>query len=158
MNICLKCKNETKNPKFCSKSCSASYNNLIPKRQRSKKCKIHDCNNYILSNRSYCKECLKTKFLNDYSNITLKDIIDDTGFKTNRYRRIRDNAKHTYDKSNKPKLCTNCFYDKHYEVCHIKSISSFDKNTTLNEINNINNLIALCPNCHWEFDKGLLKF
>ena len=33
----------------------------------------------------------------------------------------------------------------------------FDKDTTLNEINDINNLMALCRNCHWEFDNGLIS-
>ena len=29
--------------------------------------------------------------------------------------------------------------------------------TTIEEINNINNLIGLCPNHHWEYDNGLLE-
>ena len=39
MITCLSCGNETKNPKFCSKSCSASYNNKkFPKRKPEHKC------------------------------------------------------------------------------------------------------------------------
>jgi predicted HNH restriction endonuclease len=42
------------------------------------------------------------------------------------------------------------------ECCHIKGIGTFSKETLIGEINNIKNLVFLCPNCHWEFDKGLL--
>ena len=46
---------------------------------------------------------------------------------------------------------------QHYEVCHIKGISDHGLDTTIGEINDIHNLIALCPNCHWEMDNGLLE-
>jgi hypothetical protein len=25
-------------------------------------------------------------------------------------------------------------------------------------VNSLDNLVGLCPNCHWEFDHGLLQF
>ncbi|MFZ8310550.1 HNH endonuclease [Staphylococcus aureus] len=50
-----------------------------------------------------------------------------------------------------------CGYAKHYEVCHIKAINQFDSNTRLSEVNDINNLVALCRNCHWELDHGLIS-
>jgi len=39
-------------------------------------------------------------------------------------------------------------------VCHIKAVSDFDENTPIVIINSIDNLMALCPNCHWEFDNN----
>ena len=65
-------------------------------------------------------------------------------------------ARKVYKNSEKPKRCIHCGYDKHYEVCHIKSVSEFEDNATILNINQIENLIALCPNCHWEFDNGCL--
>ena len=50
-----------------------------------------------------------------------------------------------------------CGYDNHIEVAHIKPISSFDDNTKLSEINHKNNIVALCPNHHWEFDNNLIS-
>ena len=50
-----------------------------------------------------------------------------------------------------------CGYSKHYEVAHIKAVADFDDNDLISEINSENNLIALCPNHHWEYDNGLLK-
>ncbi len=62
-----------------------------------------------------------------------------------------------YKKSKLPRKCFVCGYDKYIEVCHIIGISTFNENTLITQINSIDNLIALCPNCHWEFDHGLLK-
>lgn len=69
---------------------------------------------------------------------------------------IAKHARIIFNKSNKEKKCFNCRYDKHIEVCHIKAVSEFSDESILNEINNIDNLVALCRNCHWEFDNGLL--
>ena len=49
-----------------------------------------------------------------------------------------------------------CGYDKHYEVCYIKDLKDFSRDETFYEINHKSNLIHLCCNCHWEFDKGLI--
>lgn len=56
----------------------------------------------------------------------------------------------------KPK-CAVCGYSNHVEVAHIKAVSEFDDNTTIKEINSIDNIIGLCPNHHWEYDNGILK-
>ena len=69
---------------------------------------------------------------------------------------IRSDACRVYENSGKPKHCLICGYDKHYEVCHIKAVSDFSEDTPITVINHIDNLVALCPNHHWEFDNGLL--
>lgn len=33
---------------------------------------------------------------------------------------------------------------------------SFSMDSLISEINSLENLIYLCPNCHWEFDNELL--
>lgn len=68
---------------------------------------------------------------------------------------IRRHAERVYSASSKKKCCYKCGYDKHYEICHIKAVSKFDDNALIQDINSIDNLIALCPNCHWEFDNGV---
>lgn len=40
---------------------------------------------------------------------------------------------------------------------NLKAVADFDDGTLVSEINDINNLIALCPNHHWEYDNGLLE-
>lgn len=70
---------------------------------------------------------------------------------------IAKHARKIYSLSDRPKKCVVCGYNKHYEVCHIKAVAEFDNTVTIEDINNINNLVSLCRNCHWEFDKGLIK-
>lgn len=65
---------------------------------------------------------------------------------------IQKHARKVYADSDKPKECCVCGYDKHYEVAHIKAVSEFDDEVLVSEINDIDNLIALCPNHHWEYD------
>jgi 5-methylcytosine-specific restriction endonuclease McrA len=72
------------------------------------------------------------------------------------YSYIRWHARAVVMKSDKQKTCCRCGYNKHTEVCHIKSIQSFNDNSTLEQINHPDNLMLLCPNCHWEYDNGLL--
>lgn len=76
----------------------------------------------------------------------LKEVLKDGA---NRYSAVRLDAR---TRNKYAKKCEKCGYDKHVEVCHIKPIHSFDLETSLEVINDKNNLIILCPNCHWEFD------
>lgn len=65
---------------------------------------------------------------------------------------IQKGARAIYRNSSKPKSCAVCGYDKTYEVAHIKSVSDFSDDALISEINHVDNLVALCPNHHWEFD------
>ncbi len=154
-NNCLFCSKVTKNPKFCSKSCAAKYNNTkFPKRQRKKYFCV-DCGVEVKNRRKYCE--LHNPQKRDWSKITIKDMEDRSGKYANKYRSIRDHSRNIYIKSDKIKHCLNCNYDKHFDVCHIKDIQEFPKNTTIEIVNSLNNLVALCKNCHWEFDNDLLQ-
>lgn len=154
---CLECQKETKNPKFCSSSCSASYHNRKnPKRLLSRECV--DCGKRIRYNVKRCKECFDQTRTDALQSLTLGEIRelykDKTGMAV--ASKIRGYGKYIYNKSDKPKHCAACDYNKHYEVCHIRAIKNFPDTATMFEVHALDNLIALCPNCHWEFDRGLL--
>lgn len=70
---------------------------------------------------------------------------------------IQKHARLVYFGINKEPSCEICGYNKHVEVAHKKSVSSFDDSSTILQINDIANLIGLCPNHHWEFDNGILN-
>lgn len=61
-----------------------------------------------------------------------------------------------YRKSDLPKACAVRHYCVHYEVCYIRPINSFLPTDSIGDVNKLSNLVALCPNHHWEFDHGLL--
>lgn len=155
---------------FCSLSCSAKNSNKVsPKRQVADfYCKGNCGKNlgkFWINKRQYCEDCLI--ILNNTKSIVKKNLGDRTfeeylsNYKfrdyANKYTAIRQHGKKVIDRSSVPKCCKNCGYDKHVEVCHIKGIPEFDKTALVSEINSLNNLIYLCPNCHWEYDHKMLS-
>jgi hypothetical protein len=149
--------------RFCSKSCAAKFNNKkFPKRSKEKEKwpKCRNCSNRVAYTKgTYCRECINNK--KHYhgapvEQLTLENVIKRKG--SNRYDIIRYHASYLYRKNKTDLKCANCSYDKHVEICHIKPIKDFSLTTTIKEINEPSNIVLLCPNCHWEFDKGLLQF
>lgn len=59
--------------------------------------------------------------------------------------------------SGRDKSCHVCGYTTHIEVAHIRPVSAFPDEAMVGEINDLSNLVALCPNHHWEFDNGLIS-
>lgn len=149
MNLCKNCNKETKNPSFCSRSCSASYNNThgkSPKRKPEGECKL--CKASISKRVSYCKPCFKETF--SAKDMSLQEAIYTKHHKSSAFALIRNRARTVV--KYRPQICANCGYSKHVECCHIRPISDFSYNSMLSEINHPDNLLLLCPNCHWEHD------
>lgn len=147
MNLCKNCGIETSNIKFCSRSCSASFTNRKkPKRKPEGSCDL--CNKTITTSRKYCSECHTKKSL---SNKTIHEVLyGGKGHRSNRYGYVRWHARKAI--ADRTKKCEKCGYDNHVEICHIKPIKDFDPCSLLSEVNSPENLLLLCPNCHWEFD------
>lgn len=137
---------------YCSRSCAVSMNNIkTPRKVKTKKCK---CGELILSDRKKCPQCIKDA---EPKDITLEEAIYKRHHKSSAYALVRSRARSVSKKLGWSQ-CRSCSYDKHVEIAHIKPISEFSEDTLLSTINNESNLLPLCPNCHWEFDNGLLMF
>lgn len=180
----LKLKSEVNRSKnhYCSSSCSAEANNA----KRSKRIKeefyklnlrCECCNEKILikdwdsltnaKKRRYCsKKCqyknqglrLKKKSSDlKCFNKTKGQIFKECSTWQSARTVIRKLSQKIFEESGKPKKCVICNYNKHIEVAHIVAVSDFDESTPLNEICKESNLVALCPNHHWELDNGKLK-
>src|SRR5258708_5084712 len=57
-------------------------------------------------------------------------------------------------KAHKHAICYVCAYSRHIEIAHKKPIKEFAGSSLISEINSLNNLVALCNRCHWEYDNG----
>lgn len=123
--------------KFCHHACSAKFNN----EQREKKPKP-----------------LKIPRVRKTIDDRLKHVKKGDLFaKCKNWQSARtDIRKHAAFIAGESTPCKNCGYEHHTEICHKKAVADFDKESTIGEINHIDNLICLCPNCHWEFDNGKL--
>jgi hypothetical protein len=149
---CINCNTPTANPKFCSRNCAATHNNKIaPKRKRSIKCK--SCKGFATAGRLNCELCIDSKRIL-YTD-TLGQAIKKAKGRSRALSHIRGFAKRRLNPKNNS--CKNCGYNKHTETCHIKPIRDFQNENLISDINSPKNIIILCPNCHWEFDHGLLK-
>jgi len=138
--------------KFCNQSCAATYNNL--KREKTtidkklRRAEQRKKNKVIKTKPERFTSIKHLKKVELFSRYTY--------YQTARAM-IQKHARYVYSLSDNLKSCLSCGYDRHFEVCHIIPVSDFADNSTIIEINEINNLIALCPTHHWEFDNGYLK-
>lgn len=106
-----------------------------------------------------CKELnieLQVEEVPNLIKMTKGEMFDRANHWTNARIMIQRIAKRCFRNANKERKCAVCGYDKHIDVAHIKAVADFDDSATLEEINNPDNLIGLCPNHHWEYDHGLL--
>lgn len=156
--ICQQCGNtfvfKSSKQKFCSSSCSATYTNTH-RPTRTYYCS--DCQVEVPRTRKRCADCrasyVEQKSNDVYSAITLSEVR--TKYGQNSYHaKIRSHARSVYSRSGRVMQCENCGYSLHVDICHIKDVKDFDPNTSVSEVNHIDNLIALDKRCHWEFDHG----
>ncbi len=176
---CLHCQNVIigdYRKKFCNHSCAASFNNQIsPKRKAVKTSICEVCGNAIalkqkktggFYSRKYCDDCLLLYKKTALLGVKSEEPLFENQTKGSLYARtknwqsansaIRRHSRKTYRSSGKQLCCGICQYSVHVEISHIKSVSNFKDDANLITINDISNLIALCPNHHWEFDNGVI--
>lgn len=137
--------------KFCSRSCNATFNNsIMPKRKRAVWTCI-ECGEESGYQRKRCPECQSSRKL---ANNTKAQLRERYPALSDFHSVIREHARRNY---NGPLSCHACGYDLHVEIAHIKPVSDFPDETTFEVINSNENLVALDPRCHWEYDNGLLE-
>lgn len=178
-NICQQCKkiidvkdNEkvqfVRVRKFCSQSCSTIHRNKTIKRKSKNETSIClKCNAIVYNKRlssggyykrSYCDKCCRYSKRSSITSLTKKELFTKRKNWQSARSSVQRNAREVFLKSNLPKKCKICNYDHHIEISHIRSVSDFPDDVLISTINDISNLIALCPNHHWEYDNGILKF
>ena len=137
MNKCTNCNKETTNKKFCSKSCSASFNNIgISRNFKEKKyndCKL--CGEQTLS--IYCSnKCqLEYQYIKRINEWKVTDKIGKPAVK--RYL------------SEKKAGCWNCGITEWMNRPIVLELEHIDGNS---DNNKEDNLSLLCPNCHSQTD------
>lgn len=79
-----------------------------------------------------------------------------TQFPSNFGNKLRTDSRSVYLNSGGPRCCKECGYVKRIDVCHVRDVKDFPVTALVSEVNAVDNLVALCPRDHWEFDHGLL--
>lgn len=158
MVSCLNCAKETDNPRFCSRSCACTWTNIHnPRKKRINFRYCKTCGELLAETYlTHCRPCQavrKTK-INRMTDRTIGDIQASAKYQINAW--IRSDARMVVEKAGRPRVCQQCGYDKHVEVCHYPAINSYPMTAKISEVNDQKNLLLLCPNHHWELDNGLL--
>jgi hypothetical protein len=107
---------EVRKKSFCGSSCSTTFNN----RKREKKNK---------------KNLVKPEKFSFFEGITKKEFFEKKGVYYKFRSEIRKHVQYVYEKNQGDKTCKVCGYDKHIQVCHIKSVSSFSDDALITKIN-----------------------
>lgn len=170
MTLCNNCNTQTNNPKFCSRSCSASYNNhKVPKRSlRVKHCAL--CNTTLSTNRNkFCPNCLLK-----YRERNIRDCVcllcdkkyvytPRSGHSLQQCSSCRANSKRNTKKlrmiAYKGGCCIRCGYNKSPRALHFHHLDSQAKEFTLSNSRvykwdtlkaELDKCVLVCANCHAE--------
>jgi hypothetical protein len=147
INKCLVCQTPTPNPKYCSIKCAATNNPIC----QHKPTLCQTCGKQISDKWIQIKECQECKLIRQqkwHSNMTLgefKNALPRLQF----HAALRGLSRKVLVPTG---TCSQCNYNKHTNICHIKQVKNFDDTALVSEVNSISNLTELCPNCHWELD------
>jgi len=164
-NICKHCNStidvrdnqrvaDARRKQFCNHSCSQSYYNSRRYRKRwARMCP--GCNGEITSRAKVCRSCYVNSLI-PISSLTKAELRERRPSYQSFRSGIRNHAVGIFRESNRPYICQICSYDLHVDICHKKPVAEFSDDTIIAKINDINNLIALCPNHHWELDNDIL--
>lgn len=148
---------------FCTRKCLAESRRKSSQQFICKECK-QPFNRLKSEGRNdtytFCsKTCSIThsnKERGSKKSLTLKELRDSCANTYQYHSKIRYMSRKVYKESDRPQWCYVCRYSIHVDICHIKSVSSFGPNATLAEVNDLDNLVALCKTHHWELDHGYL--
>ena len=151
MNKCFNCEKETMNPKFCSRNCSAVYNNKkFPKRLKEGQCV---CGKIINSSRTYCTDCA-IKFRR-----TKHPSVDN--YRYVKGSRAKNKLRAVLEKGGK---CSICGYSKCIRALEFHHLNPEEKSFTVSQNLNkawkllemeIGKCVLLCANCHAEVESGM---
>ena len=131
---CLNCNKETKNNKFCSRTCSAKYNNNTQHWRR----KLG-----IIKKINKCLNCDKETTNEKYCNHNCHNIFE-------RKKRI-------IDETASPRILKKYLIETYGNKCWTCNITSWNNKKIVLELehidgnsenNDLKNLSIICPNCH----------
>ena len=151
---------EARKKQFCSSSCFAKYSNRTRVRtpKTTSLCPTCELRQIDVSSK-LCINCHTQNRRERAENLTKGELLArfDKRGRWDIYRASLGKAsRQTYLRAGKPQACLICGYTIVFHVAHIKPVAAFSNTAKIKEINNIDNLVALCPNHHYEFDNNML--
>jgi hypothetical protein len=111
-----------------------------------------------------CVNCMRSEsrrvngFMTPYpwdtlSKKELRDLMDGNAYQFK--SRVTGHARRVYEKEHGHAKCVRCDFPA-ITVSHKRAVADFPDDALIKDINAPDNLLGLCPNCHWMWDKGYL--
>lgn len=94
--------------------------------------------------------------MQEFEHKTIVEVLCKGNART-KYAQIRKSAGEKMRRLGVAYRCALCGFDIVVEVHHIKCIGSFPGTSLVADVNNLSNLIYLCPNHHAMVEKGLIS-
>lgn len=146
---------------YCSHSCAgkAHHGQLTPLPAKTRSC--YRCGKSFKAEKGHksrkaCPACYMIRETLSLLTIGQVEATNNSTERRDRYGRIRLHCRSVHaELCSQP--CAACSYDKHVELCHIRGISEWPKDTLVGVVNARENVVQLCPNHHWELDHGALS-
>jgi len=135
--------------KFCNKSCAGKFNGTIGGSIAAKNKRVQrtcsSCDGVMPWTANKVRVCASCRS-------AARDRIPSSTKASMHRCSISFNARQVLFKSDRPRKCEKCGYDRHVEACHKRAVADFPDDALMSEVNGLDNLMWLCPNHHWEFD------
>jgi hypothetical protein len=141
---------EARKKKFCNSTCSALATSHSPRRRRGPPRTACACGSFDSVRHGRCRACRRQPKTDVLFTMTKGELFSRSATWQSARSAIQRHARKIYLDSGAPTVCIVCGYARHIEVAHRKAVSAFKANVTIDEINRIENLMALCRNHHWE--------
>lgn len=111
-----------------------------------------------IKKRIFCDSKCQRAYLHQIKvNKTLQSLVDTGQHPRVRFNGVRSDARKVLQKAGIEKKCCICGFDVVVEVHHIRAVTDFPFSATIAEVNDLSNLLYLCPNHHVMVDKGLIS-
>lgn len=155
--------------RFCNHSCAAKSSNKIPRRRGPRpktvvvrKCKV--CGEAFEARRNQDGRLENARRCPSHraevpitAGMTKGELRARSSGYHNARAAIGHHAQAAFKSSGKEATCRICKYSRGVHVHHIQPVSEFPETAQIDEINAPGNLVALCPNHHWEAHHGFLS-
>lgn len=166
-NICLQCSKVipylkgkvqwVRDKKYCDHKCAATHTNRTRARKPKQPKPCTTCSTPHTNRGRFCSTLCKHEKLSLSRASSKGELFAKCSSWQSARGTIQKGARKVYFLETPNPRCWECGYTRHVEVAHKVSVSSFPDSATLTEINQIDNLVGLCPTHHWEYDHGFLQ-
>lgn len=155
-DVCKCGKKKQKKSKQCRRCANIATNEKRFGKINRYKCPI--CGGKKSRQSKQCMKCVEKSKWKRVMNKTLDEMMHHNSASRAIYNAVRKYARKYLEFKKIEKKCVVCAYSKDIlDTSHFRDITDFPRDTKIQDINSLKNILYLCPRCHKELDKGIME-